>query len=161
MDEPLTLRELTDANRDEVLALRLAPGQDRFVSSVAESIEEAAGYPQASPWYRAVYAGDEPVGFVMLSWDCVPQPPEIIGPWFLWKLIIDERHQRHGYGREVVRLVADLVRAEGGDELLTSHVPGGDGGPGPFYARLGFVPTGEVDPEGEIILRLDLRDEPL
>ncbi len=91
----------------------------------------------------------------MLSWNCVPQPPEIIGPWFLWKLLIDERHQRHGYGREVVRLVADLVRGEGGDELLTSHVPGGEGGPGPFYARLGFVPTGELDPEGEIILRLD------
>ena len=156
MDESLTLRELTDANRDAVLALRVGPGQDQFVSSVAESLEEAEEYPQASPWYRAVYAGDEPVGFVMLSWDCVPQPPEIIGPWFLWKLLIDEPRQRRGYGREVVRLVADLIRAEGGDELLVSHVPG-EGGPGPFYTRLGFVPTGELDPEGEIILRLDLR----
>jgi diamine N-acetyltransferase len=156
MDEQVTLRELTDANRDEVLALRLAPGQDRFVSSVADSLADAEGYPQANPWYRAVYAGDVPVGFVMLSWDCVPQPPEIIGPWFLWKLLIDEHHQRRGYGREVMRMVADLVRAEGADELLTSYVPGGEGGPEPFYARLGFAPTGEVDNHGEIILRLDL-----
>ena len=157
MDEPVTLRELSDANRDDVLALRLAPGQDRFVSSVAESLQEAEEYPQANPWYRAVYAGDEPVGFVMLSWDCVPQPPEIIGPWFLWKLLIDERHQRHGHGREVVRLVMDLVREAGADDLLVSYVPEGEGGPGPFYERLGFVPTGEVDGNGEIILRLDLR----
>jgi hypothetical protein len=37
----LTLREVTDANRAEVVALQPAPGQDRFVSSVAESMEEA------------------------------------------------------------------------------------------------------------------------
>jgi diamine N-acetyltransferase len=44
------------------------------------------------------------------------------------------------------------VRAQGATELLTSHVPG-EGGPKGFYARLGFVPTGELDPDGEIILR--------
>src|SRR5262245_4346196 len=157
MDEPVTLRELSAANRDDVLALRLGPGQDRFVSSVAESLREAEEYPQANPWYRAVYARDEPVGFVMLSWDCVPQPPDIIGPWFLWKLLIDERHQHHGCGREGARPVADLVREAGADDLLVSYVPEGERGPGPFYERLGFVPTGEVDANGEIILRLDLR----
>jgi len=155
--ERVTLRELTHANRDEVLALGVARGQERFVGSVAGSLADAEAYPQVNPWYRAVYAGDEPVGFVMLSWDCVPQPPEIIGPWFLWKLLIDERHQQHGYGSEVVRRVADLVRAAGGDELLTSHVVGGEGGPGPFFERLDFVPTGEFDSEGEIIVSLDLR----
>ena len=160
MDAAVTvsLHELTDANRDEVLALRVAPGQERFVSSVAESLRNAETYPEANPWFRAVYASEEPVGFVMLSWDCVPRPPEIIGPWFLWKLLIDERHQRHGYGRKVVALVADLVRAEGADELLTSYVPGWDGGPWPFYERLGFVPTGDVDDVGEMILSLDLRE---
>jgi diamine N-acetyltransferase len=156
-DEWVSLHEVTEGNRQEVLALRVAPGQERFVSSVAESVEEAEAYPQASPWYRAVYVGEVPVGFVMLSWDCVPQPPEIIGPWFLWKLLIDERHQGHGYGREVVQQVADLIRAAGGDELFTSHVVGGDRGPGRFYERLGFVPTGELDPQGEVVLRLELR----
>jgi len=29
----------------------------------------------------------------------------------------------------------------------------GEGGPAGFYARIGFVPTGEHDPDGEIILR--------
>ena len=47
----------------------------------------------------------------MLSWDVTPNPPRIIGPWFLWKLIIDERHQRRGYRRAALRLVADAVRA--------------------------------------------------
>jgi len=30
-------------------------------------LDDAAAYPQANPWYRAVYAGDEPVGFIMVS----------------------------------------------------------------------------------------------
>jgi diamine N-acetyltransferase len=151
----LTFREVTDANRAEVVALRVAHDQDRFVSSVADSMEEAVEWARAKPWYRAVYAGDEPIGFVMLSWDVEPEPPDIFGPWFLWKLLVDARHQGKGYGREIVRMVVDLVRRDGATELLTSNVPG-EGSPAGFYAKLGFVPTGELDPEGEIILRLDL-----
>jgi diamine N-acetyltransferase len=151
----ITLREITEDNREAVLALRVTPGQEQFVSSVPESLDEALQYAHANPWYRAVYADEVPVGFVMLSWDVEPQPPEIIGPWFLWRLIIDRHHQGSGYGREVVRQVVELVRGGGATELLTSHVPG-DGGPAGFYARLGFVPTGERDAVGEIILRLEL-----
>ena len=118
------LREITGDNAPAVLALRCTPEQERFVSSVADSLVEAAELPQGNPWFRAVYDDERPVGFVMLSWDVEPQPPEIVGPWFLWK-------------------------------LLTSHVPG-EGGPAGSYARLGLVPTGALDPDGEIILRLAL-----
>jgi diamine N-acetyltransferase len=152
----VTLRELTDVNREAVLALRVAPEQERFVGgSVQNALADAAEYPQAKPWYRAVYAGDEPIGFVMISWNCEPQPPEIIGPWFLWKLLIDKHHQGHGYGSEVVRQVAELVRAEGATELLTSVVLG-DAGPAGFYERFGFVPTGDLDVNNEAIVRLAL-----
>jgi len=154
----VTLEEITDENRGAVLALHVAPGQGRFVSSVPDSLAEAADYPHAKPWYRAVFASGEPagpVGFVMVSWNCEPQPPEIIGPWFLWKLLIDERYQGRGYGAAVVRHIAELVRAEGATELLTSYVPEDDG-PAGFYRRLGFVPTGEFDASGEVIVRLGL-----
>jgi diamine N-acetyltransferase len=149
------LEEISDGNRAAVLALRVAPGQEQFVSSVPESLAEAAEFPHARPWYRAVVADGIPVGFVMVSWNAEPDPPEIIGPWFLWKLLIDERYQRRGYGAEVVRQIAELVRAEGAAELLTSYVPE-PGGPARFYERLGFVPTGDVDGDGEVIMRLAL-----
>ena len=151
----VTLREITDDNVQSVLVVRSTPDQVRFVSSVATSLAEAADSPEANPWFRGVYLDEQPVGFVMLSWDVKPQPPEIIGPWFLWKLLIDHRHQGRGYGREVVQEVVRLVRAQGASELLTSYAPG-EGGPAGFYARLGFVPTGDVEPDGEIITRLDL-----
>jgi GNAT superfamily N-acetyltransferase len=151
----VTLREITDGNREAVLVLHVALEQERFVGSVQGALRDAVEYRHAKPWYRAIYADDKPVGFVMVSWDVEPQPPEIIGPWFLWKLLIDERHQGRGYGSEAVRQVARLVRAEGARELLTSYVPG-DGGPAGFYKRLGFAPTGELDADGEVIVRLPL-----
>ena len=91
----------------------------------------------------------------MLSWDVTPEPPRIIGPWFLWKILIDERHQGRGYGREAVRLVAEIVRSNGATELLTSCAPGPEG-PDAFYCRLGFIPTGEFDENGETILAMKL-----
>jgi hypothetical protein len=55
-----------------------------------------------------------------------------------------------------VQQIVELVRGHGATELLTSHVPG-EGGPAGFYAKLGFASRGDLDPDGEIILRLDLR----
>lgn len=149
----IELREINAANRDAVIALHVAAGQEQFVASVAESVDEAASTPEGNPWYRAIYAGGEPVGFVMLSWDVTPAPG-IIGPWFLWRLLIDERHQRRGIGRATLVLITDLIRANGARELLTSYHPG-DGEPWPFYERFGFRPTGAID-HGEFVLSLDL-----
>ena len=148
------LREITDENYDAVCALRVRPDQDRFVASVARSLDDAAATPEANPWYRAVYSTNEPVGFVMLSWNVSPGRPGIIGPYFLWRLLIDEHHQGRGVGREVLTQVVDLVRADGATELLTSYQPGA-GGPWPFYRWFGFEPTGDID-DGEVVLRLAL-----
>jgi len=152
--DPVRLVEITGENRDAVCALRVRPGQERFVASVTRSLEDAATTPEAEPWYRAVYVGDEPAGFVMLSWNVPPGRPGILGPYYLWRLLIDAGHQGRGLGRAVLAHVADLVRADGGTELLTSHHPADDG-PGPFYRKFGFRPTGGID-HGEIVVRLVL-----
>jgi diamine N-acetyltransferase len=151
----VAFREITDENREAVLALRIADVQEGYVNTVADCILEAEKTPEGNPWYRAIYAGGEPVGFVMLSWNVTPDPPRIIGPWFLWNLLIDEHHQRRGYGREAVRLVAGIARGHGANELFTSFVVG-DHGPEPFFRRIGFVPTGDEDEKGETVVRLGL-----
>ena len=54
--------------------------------------------PTAVPWYRAVYAGNEPAGFVMIS-DGIPDGhPEFLGPYYLWRLPSDSRGQGQGLG---------------------------------------------------------------
>jgi diamine N-acetyltransferase len=146
------LRPLTDENRDAVLSLRVSPAQEQFVSSVEESLAEAAGEPGGRAIIRAVYDGETPVGFVMWS-------DEVEGPGYiahyLWKLLIDERHQRRGYGAAALDLVVEYFRGRGVDVLWTS-AGRGEGSPIPFYERYGFEQTGEIVFDGEVLLRLEL-----
>ena len=151
----VSLRPITDENRSAVEALRLAPGQERFVSSVVESMIEAVEDPAGRAMYWAVYAGETPVGFVMISDEVAPDSPGHI-PHYLWKLLIDHRHQRQGYGAATLDLIVEYFRARPGvDVLCTSAVPG-KGGPIPFYERYGFRRTGDIVFDGEVLLQLRL-----
>ena len=111
------------------------------------SLAEALFEPKA--WYRAIYAGDEPVGFAMLSIDT--EGPE----YYLWRFMIAEGQQRRGYGRAAMAAIVEHVRTlPNATELLVSWVPA-EGGPEPFYRGLGFVPTGVMH-EAEVEARLEL-----
>jgi GNAT superfamily N-acetyltransferase len=147
------LRPITDENRADVLALRVSPAQEQFVSSVAESLQEAADEPGGRAVQRAVYDDETPVGFVMWSED-VDEPGFI--PHYLWKLLIDERHQRRGHGTIVVDLVAKRFR-ERGAAVMSTSAGQGDGSPIPFYERCGFVRTGDIVFDDEVLLELRLR----
>ena len=151
----VSLRPITEENRSAVEALRLAPGQERFVSSVGESMIEAVEDQAGRAMYWAVYAGETPVGFVMISDEVAPESPGYI-PHYLWKLLIDHRHQRQGYGAATLDLIVEYFRARPGvDVLCTSAVPG-EGGPIPFYERYGFQRTGDIVFDGEVLLQLRL-----
>jgi len=158
-DRVVTLREITPANEEAVRALQVAPAQERFVTPVAASLEEAEATPRARPWYRAIYAGEEPVGFVMLSYDKPHRDLEQPYRYFLWRLLIDARHQGHGYGRAAMELVIEHLRDRPNATGLVTSVHPGPGSPGPFYRGLGFEPTGEWL-EGEEVYRLSLERDP-
>jgi diamine N-acetyltransferase len=69
--------------------------------------------------------------------------------------MIAEDYQGKGYGFRAMELVINHVRSlPGARELLTSYIPG-DGNPSPFYYKLGFEETGEID-DGEKVLKLML-----
>jgi diamine N-acetyltransferase len=75
--------------------------------------------------------------------------------YFLWRLMIAGPHQGKGFGRQAIDLLLDYVRTRpGAKALLTSFVPDARG-PGKFYQRLGFRPTGKIL-EGETVVRLNL-----
>jgi diamine N-acetyltransferase len=153
----VTLREITDENRAGVLELAVTPAQSTFVDGVADSLEEAADTPDACPWFRAIYADETPVGFVMIT-DGIPTGhPQFEWPYYLWRLLIDAAHQGRGYGTAALGLVvAYLRRRPGAVELVTSAVPG-DGSPMSFYERSGFQPTGGLlDGEHVYVLPLSI-----
>lgn len=143
----VTLREITAETVREAVDLELLPGQERFVAPNAVSISEAHFEPRA--WFRAVCAGEDMVGFVMLLDD--PERPM----YYLWRMMIAGPHQRLSYGRKALDLVVEYVRSRpGASELLVAYVPEEEG-PQHFYEQYGFEPTGEVH-HGEVVMRLVL-----
>ena len=158
--DAVTLRGIDDNNRASVEALTVSPDHLRFVESVPSSLEEAATY-DPPPWVRALYHGEEPVGFIMLADD----DPTCPWRYYLWRLVVDTRFQGRGFGRAAIDHVAAYVRTRpGGDELVTSVAYYGDerdeGSPLDFYLRCGFERTGERHGP-EIVLRLNLRPRTL
>ena len=158
-DAAVSLREVTAENWRAVCKLEVAPAQAGFVAPNAWSIAEA--HFAAAAWYRAIYAGETPVGFVMLE-DTAdsPQRKETEPPeYYLWRFMIAAEHQAKGFGRRALTLLIAHVRARPeATELSVSYVPG-DGCPAEFYRKLGFAETSEVD-DGEVMMRLPLAPSP-
>ena len=92
------------------------------------------------------------VGFVMISDNIAPEFTEYVGPYFLWRLLVDARWQHRGDGRAAVDLTVAHVRTRPNAERLMTSAVTGDGFPLDFYLRYGFVLTGDVDENGEVIL---------
>lgn len=146
----VTLEPIDEGNLTAVFALDVAPSQRGFVARNPWSLAQALVEKDVA-WPRAIVADGEVVGFLMLEID----PDDEDGRCFyLWRLMVGAEQQGRGYGYRAVIAACDEVRARGGAELYTSWVEG-EGGPGPFYEKLGFVPTGEID-DGETVGRLIL-----
>lgn len=92
----VTLCEITGETVVEICELSdtLPEQQRKMVAPNAQSIAQA--HFEEKAWFRAIYADDRPVGFIMLYDD--PEGPQ----YFLWRLMIAGPHQDKGYGRSAV-----------------------------------------------------------
>ena len=143
----IRLTEITEDTLGAILRLSVRDDQKHYVASNAVSIAQAHFSKYA--WFRAIYADDIPVGFVMLYDN--DEKPE----YFLWRFMIDAQYQGYGFGKRGLELLIDYVRSRpNASELILSYHPG-DKSPEGFYLKMGFVNTGEVI-EGENVMRLDL-----
>ena len=155
--DAVTLREITADTVRSILRLSVSDTQKHFVADNAVSLAQALFAPSA--WYRAIYLGDEPAGFVMLDDESLLSPPPAQRKVGIWRLMVDARFQGRGVGRAAVGLVVAHVQAKGLFTVLTlSYVPG-PGCPEPFYRSLGFQPNGEMD-DDEVVMALPLPAPP-
>ncbi len=153
--QPVELRQITPETLRPILDLRVSDAQRNFVAANAYSISEAYFYREA--WFRGIYAGGEPAGFLMLWDEHLADEPKTPGLYYLWRLMVDARFQGRGIGRAAMGLLVEHVRLRPhADYLLLSHGKG-SGNPGPFYQKFGFAYTGK-EPEGELEMRLRLSD---
>ncbi len=99
------LRKITEENFIDAFNLKLAPGQDAFVSHPIRSLAQAYVYrDQCQPF--GIYAEGKMVGYIMVIYD------DDIPEYDIWHMMIDESMQGHGYGGDALDRVIDYIRAK-------------------------------------------------
>jgi diamine N-acetyltransferase len=156
------LRDLVTEDDDEaVMGLRRGPGQERYLGRMISHFEDAISDAKACPRMWSVHDAEtgQLVGFVMISdgilQEVLDADDDVVGPYFLWRLLIDHRFQGRGYGAATIDAVVRYVRTRPNAEVLLTSCKAGVGSPQPFYLHYGFEKTGEAK-WGEDLLRLDL-----
>ncbi len=145
----LTLCPVDASNWYAVVSLCVDESQRGFVAANAFSLAQAAYTPDAYP--LAVCADGEPVGFILYGYDRDFQPPM----WGMWRLMIDKKHQRKGYGRRALTLLLEkLAQEKGHVPFYTSAKPENEPAIA-FYESMGFCNTGQLL-DGEILLIREL-----
>ena len=142
------LRAITEDNFMDAFNLRLAPGQESYVSHPIRSLAQAYVYrDQCQPF--GVYAEGKMVGYVMViyDWD-IPE-------YDIWHMMIDESAQGRGYGSDALDRVIEYIRTKpfGPSDRVALTCSKRNPAARKLYASKGFSATGNED-EDEIELAL-------
>lgn len=143
------LRPVTRDNWRECIRLELEPEQQGCVASNVGSLAESRFEPHYVP--TAIYADESMVGFIMY---CPDVETDEEGLFWIFRFMIDRRHQRMGIGEQALRLALRDIAGRGGRTVNISYVPDNKIAAG-LYQRIGFQTTGEIE-DGEIIMAIDL-----
>ena len=145
----ITLKPISKENINEIRALKVGKQQERFVSTVAESLAQAVIYKDtAFPF--AVYEKDTAVGFIMLGYY------EKKHYYTLWKLLIDEKYQNNGYGQVALKLGIEYLKDNFKVNRVYTGVAPDNEVAKHLYSSFGFVETGNVE-DGVIEMRYEVR----
>ena len=145
----LSLVEIDRHNYLSILDLSVSEEQRSFVASNTYSLAQAFVQPECVP--LALYAENKPVGFAMY---CIDESDR---EYWIYRLMIDQRHQGRGYGRAAMLLLIDRIRSEMDEQrhrIFISFEPENEVAKS-LYESLGFVPDGRVE-YGEIVYRLEV-----
>ena len=142
------LKAITEDNFIDAFQLRLAPGQEKYVSHPIRSLAQAYVYrDQCQPF--GIYAEEKMVGYVMVIYDYdVPE-------YDIWHMMIDEAEQCHGYGGEALDRVIEYIRTKPFGDSNRVALTCNKENPiaRKLYESKGFSPTGNED-EDEIELAM-------
>lgn len=147
----VSLRKITEDNFIDAFNLKLANGQERFVSHPIRSLAQAYVYrEQCQPF--GIYEDNEMIGYVMVIYDYdIPE-------YDIWHMMVDRSKQRHGYGSSSLDRVLEYIRTKpfGASNRVTLTCNADNIQALNLYKSKGFTETGVAD-EDEIELTLMIR----
>ena len=152
------LEKIDSANIWQIVDLKVFRHQKSFVAENWVSIVQAYGVRDSATaaFPFAIYNDKRPVGFLMIgfneaalydNWDDVEAPKSLVNNYSIWRLMIDKRYQKRGYGREAVKLALDFIRTWpcGKAEYCSLSYEPDNEAARELYRSMGFEENGEKD----------------
>ena len=140
----ISLKPITEDNFIDAFHLKLASGQESFVSHPIRSLAQAYVYRnQCQPF--GIYAEQTMVGYVMVIYDYdIPE-------YDIWHMMIDESMQGRGFGGEALERVIEYIRTKpfGISDRIALTCNKNNAIARRLYESRGFFATG-VEDEDEI-----------
>ena len=132
----ILLKPVDENNFEEVIKLRVSEDQQTFVATNVFSIAESKVLPECIP--QAVYDDEELVGFAMYAMDRKDKE------YWIYRLMIDEKHQSKGYGRVAMEALIKRISADKEHHILYISFEPENKRAKALYESLGFVPDGRI-----------------
>ncbi|WP_413310278.1 GNAT family N-acetyltransferase [Bacillus sp. 1P10SD] len=114
----LHLKTITKENWWKAISLRVREDQAKFVASNAVSLAQLNFLENFHA--KGIFHGDEMIGFTLFGID------EDDHEYWIYRMMIDQKHQGKGYGISSIKLVIDDIRKikeERHQTITLSYVP--------------------------------------
>ena len=144
------LKVISEDNFIDAFDLKLASGQESFVSHPIRSLAQAYVYrEQCQPF--GIYTDGKMIGYVMVIYDYD------VSEYDIWHMMIDGSMQGHGYGSAALDRVLDYIRTKpfGDSDRVALTCNKNNPVARKLYESKGFAATGAED-EDEIELVLTI-----
>lgn len=143
----LHLKTITKDNWIKAISLKVREDQVKFVASNTVSLAQLNFLENFHA--KGIYYGEEMVGFTLYGID------EDDNEYWIYRMMIDQKHQGKGYGKEAVQLVIEDIRAmkEPHNQTISlSYEPDNEHAKR-IYEKMGFREINGFVIEGEQVAR--------
>ncbi len=147
----IAIRPYRTSDRAKVLALELAPGQERWLARPDELVAALDAKPRSLIF--VIERGGCFAGLAALD-PCPGVPAGIVVDWFA----VDRKHQGAGLGRLVLSALVRRAARMSGRRRIRLKIEPSNSPAERLYSRLGFRRTGETDAEGDLWMERPLSE---
>lgn len=134
----IALKNIDQHNWEESINLRPSEEQSKFIASNLYSIAEVQFLQGVVA--LAIYEDEQMIGFTMYGLDADD------GNYWIYRFMIDEKHQSRGYGKQALLLLMEELRSreDRTEVVFISYNPENERAKH-LYASIGFVEQGLAD----------------
>lgn len=142
----IALKEIDRNNFFDVIKLRVAEEQSEFVATNLFSLAQAKAFPECV--CLAIYNDDVLMGFTMYCMD------EEDHEYWIYRLMIDTKHQSKGYGKAAMELLIERIKEDIQHRVIYISFEPENVWAKHLYEKLGFEADGRVI-DGEVVYKLE------